>query len=123
MALLGCAAQASRAPTGTSAERAPADDAVGGGATLEPRVQQQGASDASDDSIPLLDEQRLALDALDEALELANCDDAFRHRDAICELSERICTIAEDHPRAAERCEDAETRCANARERVADECG
>ncbi len=60
--------------------------------------------------------------ALEDALRLANCDDAFGHRDAICDLSERICAIADDHPRAARRCEDATDRCANARERVADEC-
>jgi len=118
--LIGCAAQAREAPADTSAaEAAPADDAAGGEAVAEPMVQQE---EVGDDSVQLMDEQGLALDALGEALQLANCDDAFGHRDAICDLSERICAIAEDHPRATDRCEDAEARCANARERVADEC-
>ena len=42
-------------------------------------------------------------DDLDRALNLADCPDAYEHRDAICALGERICTIAEDHPRAQER--------------------
>jgi len=122
LGLIGCAgAQRSQAPADTSvAEPAPTDDSAGGeGDGAESMVQQE---EMGDDSVQLMDEQGLALDALGEALELANCDDAFGHRDAICDLSERICSIAEEHPRAADRCEDASSRCANARERVSDEC-
>ncbi len=120
LGLIGCASSPQRsAPADTATtEAAPADDGSGGEGA-EPMVQQE---EVGDDSVQLMDEQGLAMDALGEALELANCDDAFGHRDAICDLSERICSIAEEHPRAAERCEDAESRCANARERVSDEC-
>ncbi|MBO6940418.1 MAG: hypothetical protein JJ863_35920 [Deltaproteobacteria bacterium] len=122
LGLIGCASspQRSAAPADTATEAAPAEDGAGGeGMSEEPMLQQE---ETGDDSVQLMDEQGLALDALGEALELANCEDAFGHRDAICDLSERICSIAEEHPRAAERCEDAESRCANARERVSDEC-
>jgi len=118
LGLVGCAGQQqpARAPADTSAEAAPADDGAG---AAEPMVAEE---ELGDDSVQLMDEQGLAIDALAEALQLANCDDAFGHRDAICDLSERICDIAEDHPRATDRCDDAASRCANARERVADEC-
>lgn len=122
LGLIGCASSAQRSPAPadtTATEAASADDGAGGEGAAEEMVQQE---EVGDDSVQLMDEQGLALDALGEALELANCDDAFGHRDAICDLSERICSIAEDHPRAADRCEDASSRCANARERVSDEC-
>lgn len=119
LGLIGCAAPRSEAPArATSAEAAPTD-AGGEDAAAEPMVQQE---EVGDDSVQLMDEQGLAYGALDEALQLANCDDAFGHRDAICDLSERICAIAEEHPRAADRCDDAVARCASARERVSDEC-
>jgi hypothetical protein len=122
--LIGCAAprSESRAPAAQdSTTEGTAADTGGGEAEGEaaPMVQPE---EAGDDSVQLVDEQSLAMDALEDALRLANCDDAFGHRDAICDLSQRICDIADDHPRAARRCEDAEDRCANARERVADEC-
>lgn len=120
--LIGCAAPRSEAPAAqdSTTEAAPADTGGGEAAgSAGPMVEQE---EVGDDSVQLVDEQGLAMGALEDALRLANCDDAFGHRDAICDLSERICAIADDHPRAADRCADAEDRCANARERVADEC-
>jgi len=119
---LGLSACASPRSASAPEDTAPADS---GGAEAEgmDAPAEELALEEEDETVQLADEQGLALDALEDALRLANCDDAFGHRDAICDLSERICAIADEHPRAANRCEDAAARCANARERVSDECG
>lgn len=66
-------------------------------------------------------------DSLHDALGLASvdCDSARELRDRICELGNRICTIANEHPddRVTEdRCEDGQDRCERARRRVDDRC-
>lgn len=66
-------------------------------------------------------------DSLHDALGLASvdCDSARDLRDRICELGNRICTIANEHPddRVTEdRCEDGQDRCERARRRVDDRC-
>ena len=115
-----CASSGSHAP-----ETAPRAEVGGAGESDEavaadPAAETMGASD--EEATQLMDELGATVTELDSALRLANCSDAFEHRDAICTLSVRICDIADSHSRAIERCEDAELRCADARERVSDEC-
>ncbi|MAQ14917.1 MAG: hypothetical protein CMN30_08990 [Sandaracinus sp.] len=122
VALLGGCAAASR-----PAASAPAESAGGAMATeadvgQEEAAEPMGGEMDEDESMQLMDDLGGATDDLDRALNLADCPDAYEHRDAICALGERICTIAEDHPRAQERCLHAEERCAAARERVSDAC-
>jgi DNA-binding LacI/PurR family transcriptional regulator len=66
-------------------------------------------------------------DALHDALGLSSvdCDSARDLRDRICELGDRICSIASDHPDdhvTEDRCEDGRDRCERARRRVDDRC-
>jgi hypothetical protein len=66
-------------------------------------------------------------DALHDALGLSSvdCDSARDLRDRICELGDRICSIANDHPDdhvTEDRCEDGRDRCERARRRVDDRC-
>ena len=130
---VGCAAPSrsseaapAMADSGGAGDEAEAE--MGGDAPMAGAAMDGAAMDAMDEgpmdeeAMEMADQQSELLDSLDSALSLANCDDAFGHRDAICDLSERICDIADDHPRAAERCEDAEQRCRRARERVSGQC-
>ncbi|MEM9067947.1 MAG: hypothetical protein AAGE52_05550 [Myxococcota bacterium] len=118
--LAGCgAAASSRAPEPVAAETtAGSHEPVAGAQTqpgAEPTVQES------------YDELTSFSAEFDRTLELAtiDCESARNLRDRICELSARICGIAEENPAdlpTAERCEDGSTRCESASERVASSC-
>lgn len=64
---------------------------------------------------------------LDQATTLASvdCSSARDLRDRICDLSGRICEIADDNPDddpTAERCRDGRARCRGAAQRVSQSC-
>lgn len=60
------------------------------------------------------------------ALSTPDCPRARDLTDAMCELSEHICTIADDNPDSRDarvRCRDGRDRCVRAHERLDDSCG
>lgn len=60
-------------------------------------------------------------DAASDDAERCSCDAADQYRDQICELSRRICGIADAHPEFEDirtRCTDSTARCASATERA-----
>lgn len=75
----------------------------------------------------LYDELVQASIDLDQATTLASvdCSSARDLRDQICDLSSRICEIADDNPDddpTVERCRDGRARCRGASNRVAQSC-
>lgn len=75
----------------------------------------------------LYDELVQASIDLDQATTLAavDCSSARDLRDRICDLSGRICEIADDNPNddpTAERCRDGRARCRGASNRVSQSC-
>lgn len=62
---------------------------------------------------------------LEEALASPDCGLARDLRDRICDLSSRICAIAEEHPQeteAGDRCEDGRGRCERASRDIEGSC-
>ena len=126
-------------------EEAPMSDDAGGEATetgsmdVAPSMVREPGSDTGMAPVPsgtvrragpgsnLYDELVQASIDLDQATTLStvDCSSARDLRDRICELSERICDIADDHPDddpTAERCRDGEARCRGASNRVRQSC-
>jgi hypothetical protein len=122
-----------RAPTAPGTSPAPVSQDVPQSTTVETVVVGRSTSDsvrtvggnatAGSAWARLVDTE----DTLHDALGLASvdCDAARDLRDRICDLGERICSIAGDHPDdhvTEDRCEDGRDRCERARRRVDDRC-
>lgn len=122
-----------RAPTAPGTSPAPVSRDVPQSTTVETVVVGRSTSDsvrtvggnatAGSAWARLVDTE----DALHDALGLSSvdCDSARDLRDRICELGDRICSIASDHPDdhvTEDRCEDGRDRCERARRRVDDRC-
>lgn len=97
------------------------DEAEGGGEAQGPEVGEASRMVELDS---LATELTTHGDELAEALAAVDCDGAANHRDIICHLAGRICSIAEEHPEtaAADRCSDAGARCERATDDVAGAC-
>jgi hypothetical protein len=61
--------------------------------------------------------------AFSAAADDARCDDAETLKQAVCDLRDRICRIAQEHPEANQRCGDAYERCESAESRFDQVCG
>jgi hypothetical protein len=120
LAIVVCAGAAGCARTDkASMERSPS----------ETPAQQPRSSSGSEVEAMSLAQAEAALARADrelgDALMLAvpDCDRARGLRDRICELSGRICRIADTDPESAARCEDSRQRCSRAGTRIAGQCG
>lgn len=95
-------------------------------ALLDPTEQRSDEPDAasSNDLEVLGDAVRSRELALADSLAAADCAHACEHLSALCELSERICTLAEAEPdpELDARCSDARERCGHARFRARASC-
>jgi hypothetical protein len=127
----GGAAMTSGSADGASGEEAGAAEsttggdyggAEGGEMIAEPLgPEEQNTIDGYEDEVTQL------VGDLDGAMTLAtpNCGRAGDLRDAICDLAERICGIADNNPEhtdVATQCDDGRERCETARQRVGDRC-
>ncbi|HJL04778.1 MAG TPA: hypothetical protein RMH85_05015 [Polyangiaceae bacterium LLY-WYZ-15_(1-7)] len=139
LAFAGCGGSAPA--ESRSAAPAAQDSVTGGEATTSVTAEESadaqpaGMAPSSSEPSPMISgsgageewDALLAAEAdLGEAFETAtvDCDVARDLRDQICDLSGRICAIADEtpDPSTAERCRDGEARCDSARDRVDDRC-
>jgi len=123
-ASMAAGADESAGTSAASEETAGGDYAAEGGETMISQplgVEDQQAHDGYEDEVTQL------MGDFDGAMELASpdCGRAGQLRDAICDLADRICNIAEDNPEhtdVADQCQDGQSRCDSARNRVGDRC-
>lgn len=121
--LFGCSAR-KEAPLEQAAPTAPQESAAPEGMS----ESLEAPSEASPMLVQVTEDYRqlLALDGqLGEQLELGSCNDAASLREQICQLSQRICEIADAHPdedAVREQCLDGRARCERARVATRNRC-